>query len=115
MIFNELPVNGHVCDEVLKVNGLQTDFLHDLIGPFICDIMQYVKPGASAEIRVETVSTWYNALVHDASLPEAERTTWTKNGPKADASYHDAGLLGPAKFFFKTNDRKTNDKDKKEK
>ena len=77
--------------------------------------MQYVKPGASAEIRVETVSTWYNALVHDASLPEAERTTWTKNGPKADASYHDAGLLGPAKFFFKTNDRKTNDKDKKEK
>ena len=41
MIFNELPVNGHVCDEVLKVNGLQTDFLHDLIGPFICDIMQY--------------------------------------------------------------------------
>ena len=83
--------------------------------PYACDIMQYVKPGASAEIRVETVSTWYNALVHDASLPEAERTTWTKNGPKADASYHDAGLLGPAKFFFKTNDRKTNDKDKKEK
>ena len=83
--------------------------------PYACDIMPYVKPGASAEIRVEAVSTWYNALVHDASLPEAERTTWTKNGPKADASYHDAGLLGPVKFFFKTNDRKTNDKDKKEK
>lgn len=83
--------------------------------PYACDIMPYVKPGASAEIRVETVSTWYNALVHDASLPEAERTTWTKNGPKADASYHDAGLLGPVKFFFKTNDRRINDKGKKEK
>ena len=67
--------------------------------------MQYVKQGASAEIRVETVSTWYNALVHDASLPEAERTTWTKNGPKSDAQYHDAGLLGPVNLLFKTTDK----------
>ena len=73
--------------------------------PYACDIMPYVKPGASAEIRVETVSTWYNALVHDASLPEAERTTWTKKGPEADAPYHDAGLLGPVRFFFRTNDK----------
>jgi len=73
--------------------------------PYVCDIMPYVKPGGSAEIRVEVVSTWYNALVHDASLPEAERTTWTKNGPEADAPYHDAGLLGPVKFFFRTNDK----------
>ena len=77
--------------------------------PYACDIMPYVKSGGSVEIRVEAVSTWYNALVHDASLPEAERTTWTKNGPKADASYHDAGLLGPVKLFFRTTA-----KDKKE-
>ena len=82
--------------------------------PYSLDVAPFLKDG-TADIRVEVTSTWYNALVHDASLPEAERTTWTKNGPKADAQYHDAGLLGPAKFFFKTNDRKTNDKDKKEK
>ena len=82
--------------------------------PYSFDVAPFLKNGA-ADIRVEVTSTWYNALVHDASLPEAERTTWTKKGPKSDASYHDAGLLGPVKFFFKTNDRKTNDKDKKEK
>ena len=39
--------------------------------------------------------TWYNALVEDAKLPEKDRRTWTKFGPKPDAQYHEAGLIGP--------------------
>ena len=64
--------------------------------PYVCDISQFVEKGQPASIRVEVVSTWYNALTEDAKLPEKDRRTWTLFGPKADAKYHDAGLLGPA-------------------
>ena len=60
--------------------------------PYSCDITPFLE-GGRADIRVEVTSTWYNALVHDASLPEEERMTWTKNGPKPGSPYHDAGLL----------------------
>ena len=53
-----------------------------------------------AVIRVEVVSTWYNALVEDAKLPEQDRRTWTLFGPKADATYHAAGILGPVRLEF---------------
>jgi hypothetical protein len=55
-----------------------------------------VKPGRNASIRVEVTSTWYNALVEDANLPEKDRRTWTKFGPKPGAQYHEAGFIGPA-------------------
>ena len=64
--------------------------------PYSCDIAPYVKSGRDASIRVEVTSTWYNALVEDAKLPEKDRQTWTKFGPKPDAQYHEAGLIGPA-------------------
>ena len=64
--------------------------------PYACDIAPYVQKGRSAAVRVEVVSTWYNALVEDAKLPEKDRRTWTKFGPKPDAQYHEAGLIGPA-------------------
>ena len=67
--------------------------------PYACDIKRYVKPGRSASIRVEVVSTWYNALVEDAALPEEKRRTWTLFGPKADAKHHDAGLIGPVRIW----------------
>ena len=60
--------------------------------PYSCDITPFLE-GGRADIRVEVTSTWYNALVHDAGLPEEERMTWTKNGPKPGSPYHDAGLL----------------------
>ena len=63
--------------------------------PYVCDISQFVEKGRLTSIRVEVVSTWYNALVEDAKHPEKNRRTWTLFGPKADAKYHDAGLLGP--------------------
>lgn len=64
--------------------------------PYACDIASYVKPGRESSIRVEVTSTWYNALVEDAKLPEKKRRTWTKFGPKPDAQYHEAGFIGPA-------------------
>jgi len=66
--------------------------------PYACDISQFVEKGRPAAIRVEVVSTWYNALVEDAKLPEKERLTWTLFGPNADAQHHDAGLLGPVRI-----------------
>ena len=66
--------------------------------PYSCDISPHVAPGRPVAVRVEVVSTWYNALVEDAKRPEKERRTWTLFGPKADAKYHEAGLLGPARL-----------------
>lgn len=66
--------------------------------PYSCDLTRHITQGGSAAIRVEVVSTWYNALVHDAALPEREQKTWTINGPDKSAKYHPAGLLGPAKI-----------------
>ena len=68
--------------------------------PYACDIAPYVESGRSTSIRMEVVSTWYNALVEDAKLPEKDRQTWTLFGPKADAKYHDAGLFGPVRLEF---------------
>lgn len=69
--------------------------------PYSFDVAPFLKNGA-ADIRVEVTSTWYNALVHDASLPEGERTTWTIKGPKVGSLYRDAGLLGPANLLYST-------------
>lgn len=74
--------------------------------PYACDMVPYAKSGTIAEIRVEVVSTWYNALVHDAGLPEAERTTWTLSGPSADMPYHESGLLGPVCLTATRSSRK---------
>ena len=67
--------------------------------PYACDIAPHVKPGRNAAIRVEVTSTWYNALVEDAKLPEKDRRTWTLFGPKTDAKDHDAGILGPVQLM----------------
>ena len=63
--------------------------------PYACDIAPHVKTGQNTSIRVEVTSTWYNALVEDAKLPEEDRQTWTKFGPNPDSPYHEAGLIGP--------------------
>ena len=70
--------------------------------PYACDLRPFLKDGAN-EIRVEVTSTWYNRLVHDAGLPEAERKTWTIAGPKADAGFRKSGLVGPIRLL-RTNE-----------
>ena len=67
--------------------------------PYSLDISQYVKQGEN-NLQVKVTSTWFNRLVHDASLPEAERKTWTISGPSADAKLKEYGLLGPVNLKY---------------
>ena len=68
--------------------------------PYSCDITPFVREGAVSQIRVEVVSTWYNALVDDARKPEGQRSTWTKFGPDKDAPFHRSGLFGSAEINY---------------
>ena len=67
--------------------------------PYSLDISQYVKQGEN-NLQVKVTSTWFNRLVYDASLPEAERKTWTISGPSADAKLKEYGLLGPVNLKY---------------
>lgn len=60
--------------------------------PYRCQIE--LRAGAN-ELRVEVANTWFNRLVYDAGLPEAQRKTWTIGAPKKGAPLEPAGLLGP--------------------
>ena len=62
--------------------------------PYAADITAFVKPGEN-KLCVKVTSTWFNRLAYDASLPVAERRTWTIEGPQADAPRKDYGLMGP--------------------
>jgi hypothetical protein len=64
--------------------------------PYIVDIRGYVQQGLNT-LTVEVTSSWFNRLVYDASLPEADRKTWTISGPSKDAALRESGLLGPVK------------------
>lgn len=63
--------------------------------PYACDLTEHLTKDRN-EITVKVTSTWYNRLVHDAALPEAERGTWTLRGPRPGAPYRPAGLLSRA-------------------
>ena len=67
--------------------------------PYAADITPYVKSGEN-KLQVKVTSTWFNRLAYDASLPEAERKTWTIEGPKADAKLKEYGLLGPVNLKY---------------
>jgi hypothetical protein len=62
--------------------------------PFRVDITPYIRSGSN-NLEVKVTNTWYNRLIHDAALPEAERKTWTINSPGADAELEPAGIVGP--------------------
>jgi hypothetical protein len=62
--------------------------------PYRLDVTAALKPGIN-QIEVEVTDTWFNRLVYDAGQPEANRKTWTINGPSKDAPLRDSGLLGP--------------------
>ena len=62
--------------------------------PYRMQIGPLVTEGKNT-LTVEVTGTWYNRLAYDASLPEAERKTWTISGPQKDSPLHDSGLTGP--------------------
>lgn len=68
--------------------------------PFRVDISRAVKPGVN-RLTVDVTSTWFNRLVYDAGLPEAERKTWTIHGPAKGTALQPSGLLGPVTVSVK--------------
>lgn len=76
----------------VKVNGQRLRTLW--CAPYSLEIGEVVKAGENS-LEIDVVSTWYNRLVYDAARPEAERKTWTINGPSANAQLRESGLMGP--------------------
>jgi hypothetical protein len=76
----------------VRINGRKAAVLWT--APFRTDITEHLKTGSN-EIEIEVTNTWSNRLAFDASLPEAERKTWTIEGPKANSKVKTAGLEGP--------------------
>jgi hypothetical protein len=55
------------------VNGQEAGIVW--CSPFSLDITPYLRSGHN-ELRIEVANSLYNRMIGDASLPEAERTTW---------------------------------------
>ena len=84
---------GHV--EMIAVVSLNGKKLRTLWAPpYNLDITEAIKNGKNT-LTVEVTSTWFNRLVYDAKQPEADRKTWTINGPSKDSALRNSGLLGP--------------------
>jgi len=67
--------------------------------PYSLEITEAVKKGKNT-LSIEVTSTWFNRLVYDAGQPEANRKTWTINGPSKDFPLRNSGLLGPVALNF---------------
>jgi hypothetical protein len=67
--------------------------------PYKLSIDNAIQKGTNT-LTIEVTSTWFNRLVYDAGQPEADRKTWTINGPPKDAILRDNGLLGPVVLCF---------------
>ena len=76
---------------VVKLNGEKVCTLW--CPPYSVDITDFVKAGEN-ELVIEVTSTWFNRLAYDAALPEADRKTWTLNGPQAGSALRESGLMG---------------------
>ena len=103
--FNWSDESKEVVLDLGKVSMIAEVFVNDQkvrtlwCTPYAADITPYVKPGEN-KLQVKVTSTWFNRLAFDASLPEAERKTWTIEGPKADAKLKEYGLLGPVNLKY---------------
>lgn len=51
-------------------------------------------------LRIAVTGTWFNRLAYDASLPEADRKTWTIDGPASGSPLRDSGLMGPVRILY---------------
>ena len=103
--FNWSGENKQVTLDLGKVSMIAEVFLNDQkvrtlwCTPYEADITEFIKEGEN-KLQVKVTSTWFNRLSYDASLPEAERKTWTISGPSADAQLKEYGLLGPVNLKY---------------
>ena len=67
--------------------------------PYQLDLGSAIQKGTN-ELTIEVTGTWFNRLVYDAGLPEADRKTWTINGPPKDSKLRASGLLGPVVLSY---------------
>lgn len=81
----------------VKLNGKSLGTLW--CAPYMIDITEAIVEGEN-ELEVVVTSTWFNRLVYDAALPEAERKTWTVAGPSANNKLRETGLMGPVRLVL---------------
>lgn len=81
----------------VKLNGKSLGTLW--CAPYMIDITEAIVEGEN-ELEVVVTSTWFNRLVYDAALPEAERKTWTVAGPSANNELRETGLMGPVRLVL---------------
>lgn len=68
--------------------------------PYSMDITDGLQSGENSLV-VKVTSTWFNRLVYDAGMPEADRKTWVIRWPGKEAPLRDSGLLGPVTITVK--------------
>ena len=67
--------------------------------PYRVDITDAVRSGRN-DIRIEVSNTWYNRLVGESRLPEAERKCWVAVGSwTPDMPLQESGLIGPVRIM----------------
>ena len=67
--------------------------------PYRFDVTGKVRTGAN-RLEVAVTGSWHNRLRYDATLPVAERKTWTLGYPKPEKSpLLPSGLLGPVRLL----------------
>ena len=103
--FNWSGENKQVTLDLGKVSMIAEVFLNDQkvrtlwCTPYEADITEFIKEGEN-KLQIKVTSTWFNRLSYDASLPEAERKTWTISGPSAGSPLKEYGLLGPVNLKY---------------
>lgn len=83
----------------VKVNG--KEFGPIWTEPYMANITEALHRGDNT-LEIEVTSSWFNRLVYDAALPEAERKTWVIAGPGKDSRLRPYGLLGPVELCRQT-------------
>lgn len=76
----------------VRING--REFSPLWTEPYSVDISSALKKGENT-VEIDVTSSWYNRLVYDFTLPEAERKTWTLEGFERDDELKSYGLFGP--------------------
>ena len=86
------------CVAEVKVNGSYVG--RAWTWPYSFDVKAWARPGANA-LEIAVVGSWHNRLRYDATLPEAQRLTWTLGYPNPQESpLQPSGLLGPVKVVL---------------
>ena len=86
------------CVAEVKVNGSYVG--RAWTWPYSFDVKAWARPGANA-LEIAVVGSWHNRLRYDATLPEAQRLTWTLGYPNPQKSpLQPSGLLGPVKVVL---------------